>query len=69
MTDMRRSERSWQGETGVINQAMIAQHLTRAVSPFYYLAGPQGMVRAMRIVLHAMEVDEGDIWTEEFVGY
>lgn len=69
MTDMRRSGRSWQGETGVINQAMLAKHLKRAMSPLYYLAGPPGMVRAMRTVLHGMRVDEGEIRTEEFAGY
>ena len=69
MTDMSRSGRSWQGETGVINQEMLAKHLNSAVLPIYYLAGPPGMVRAMRTVLHGMRVDEGEIRTEEFAGY
>jgi ferredoxin-NADP reductase len=69
MTDMSRSERSWQGETGVINQAMLDKHLNSAVLPIYYLAGPPGMVRAMCTVLHGMGIDQGDIWTEEFAGY
>ena len=69
MTDMSRSGRSWQGETGVINQEMLAKHLKSALSPIYYLAGPPGMVRAMRTVLHGMRVDEGEIRTEEFAGY
>jgi len=69
MTDMSRSHRPWQGETGVINQEMLAKHLKSAASPIYYLAGPPGMVRAMRTLLNGMRVDDGDILTEEFAGY
>ena len=42
MTDMSRSYRPWQGETGVINQEMLAKHLKSAAAPTYYMAGPQG---------------------------
>jgi len=69
MTDMSRSHRPWQGETGVINQEMLAKHLKSTASPIYYLAGPPGMVRAMRTLLNGMRVDDGDILTEEFAGY
>ena len=69
MTDMSRSDRSWQGETRVINQEMLAKHLKSAASPIYYMAGPPGMVRAMRTLLHGMRVDDVDIRTEEFAGY
>ncbi len=69
MTDMSRSDRSWQGETGRIDQTMLAKHLKSAASPIYYLAGPSGMVRAMRTLLHGMRVDDDDIRTEEFAGY
>jgi ferredoxin-NADP reductase len=48
MTDMGRSLRPWEGETGVIDQEMLAKYVKSAVSPIYYLAGPPGMVRAMR---------------------
>lgn len=69
MTDMSRSERLWQGETGRINQEMLAKHLKSAASPIYYMAGPPGMVKAMRTLLNDMGVDEEDIRTEEFAGY
>jgi ferredoxin-NADP reductase len=69
MTDMSRSHRPWQGETGVINQEMLAKHLKSAASPIYYMAGPPGMVGAMRTLLNGMGVDDGDIRTEEFAGY
>jgi ferredoxin-NADP reductase len=42
MTDMSRSHRPWQGETGVINQEMLAKHLKSSASPIYYMAGPPG---------------------------
>ncbi|MGH7236487.1 MAG: ferredoxin--NADP reductase [Nitrospiraceae bacterium] len=69
MTDMSRSDRSWQGETARINQAMLAKYLKSAASPIYYMAGPPGMVRAMRTLLNGMGVDDDDIRTEEFAGY
>jgi NAD(P)H-flavin reductase len=47
MADISSSDRSWQGETGVINQEMLIKHLKNAASPIYYLAGPPGMVGAM----------------------
>jgi ferredoxin-NADP reductase len=64
MTDMSRSHRPWLGETGVINQAMLAKYLKSAVSPIY-LAGPPGIVGGMRTVLHGMGIDDDDIQTEE----
>jgi Na+-transporting NADH:ubiquinone oxidoreductase subunit NqrF len=69
MTDMSRSHRPWQGETGVINQEMLAKHLKSSASPIYYMAGPPGMVGTMRTLLNGMGVDDGDIRTEEFAGY
>ena len=69
MTDMSRSHRPWLGATEVINPGMLAKHLKSEGSPIYYLAGPRGVVGAMHTVLHGMGIDEGDIRTEEFVGY
>jgi ferredoxin-NADP reductase len=69
MTDMGRSHLPWQGETGVINQEMFAKYVMSVVSPIHYLAGPPGMVRAMRTLLSSMGVDDDDIRTEEFAGY
>ena len=69
MTDMSRSDRPWLGETGVINQEMLAKHLKSAAAPIYYMAGPPGVVEVMRTLLNGMRVDDGDIRTEEFAGY
>ena len=69
MTAIRGSDRSWQRETGQIDQVMLAKHLEGVASAIYYMAGPSGMVRAMHTLLNSMGVDDDDIRTEEFVGY
>jgi len=69
MTENRQSNCSWQGETGRIDQTLLARHLKSAESPIYYVAGPPGMVRAMRTLLNRTGIDDDDIRTEEFVGY
>ena len=69
MTEMSKSRREWKGETGVINKEMLTKHLPTLQGPIYYLAGPPGMVKAMRGMLTNAEVDEDDIRTEEFAGY
>lgn len=69
MTEMDKSHRPWNGETGFINSDMIAKHLPSLQGPIYYLAGPPAMVAAMRSILTGLGVDEDDIRTEEFSGY
>jgi ferredoxin-NADP reductase len=59
----------WDGERGHIDAAMLRRHLDGVEQQIYYLAGPAGMVRAMRDVLTEMAVDEDDIRSEEFTGY
>ena len=58
-----------EGEIGRIDQTLLARHLKSVESPIYYMAGPAGMVRAMRTLLNRMGIDDDDIRTEEFVGY
>ena len=69
MTAMSKSSRSWNGETSSIDGAMLAKHLTSIQGPIYYVAGPPGLVKAMRGALTQAAVDEDDIRTEEFAGY
>src|SRR5580765_2899364 len=69
MTEMEKSSQKWNGETGFINQGMLARHLPSLQGPIYYVAGPPGMVAAMRQMLTAAGVDEDDIRAEEFAGY
>jgi ferredoxin-NADP reductase len=69
MTEMERSQRPWTGERGVIDEEMVRHHLPELAGPIYYLAGPSGMVAAMRQLLVTAGVNEDDLRTEEFLGY
>ncbi len=69
MSQMDESQREWRGERGVITQEMIEKNLPSIPGPIYYLAGPPGMVAAMRRLLQNAGADEDDIRTEEFPGY
>jgi ferredoxin-NADP reductase len=69
MSEMATSHRPWNGETGLIDQAMLSRHLSDAVSPIYYVAGPPEMVKGLREMLSKESVDDDDIRAEEFSGY
>lgn len=56
-------------ESGVIDLAMLNRHLADILMPIYYLAGPAGMVAAMRKLLEGAGVKPADIRAEEFYGY
>ena len=68
MTDMRKSQQAWQGETGHITPQMLMKWIRDLKGPVYYTAGPPGMVAAMRQMLTNSNVGEDDIRTEEFTG-
>ena len=69
MTEMAKSHRSWNGETGQIDKEMLARYLKDAVSPIYYVAGPTEMVKGLHTMINEAGVDEDDIRSEEFAGY
>lgn len=69
MTRMADSKQPWHGETGVIDGEMLIRHLTDLAGPVYYVAGPPGLVTAMRDMLASAGIDEDDIRSEEFAGY
>jgi len=76
MTAMERSQRQWSGETGVINPKMLSKYLQAATpsdpkiaEAIYYIAGPPGMVAAIRKMLVDWGADEDNIRIEEFAGY
>ena len=60
---------SWGGEFGRIDREMLVKYVPEIRDPLYYLAGPPGMVAAMRQLLDDMGVSEDSIKTEEFAGY
>ncbi len=69
MTQMEKSKRSWQGERGYLDKKMLEESISDLTAPIYYVAGPPGMVAAMRKVLNESGVTEDAIRTEEFDGY
>jgi ferredoxin-NADP reductase len=69
MTEMPRSQKIWQGETGRIDPGMLSRHLNEFDGPIFYIAGPPGMVAGLTKMVVAAGVDEDDVRTEEFAGY
>src|ERR1019366_5588278 len=48
MTEMEKSKRSWNGETGFIDKVMLIRFVPDVAAPIYYIAGPPAMVTAMK---------------------
>ena len=69
MTDMEKSCREWNGETGFITTQMLVKYIGDLTRPIYYIAGPPAMVKAMRKTLSESGADVDNIRTEEFSGY
>jgi ferredoxin-NADP reductase len=69
MTEMEKSARPWNGETGLIDREMLGRHLKTAASPVYYVAGPPAMVKGLQEMLRKAGIKAGDIHAEEFAGY
>src|ERR1700746_1734973 len=69
MTEMSRSKKTWNGETGRMYKEILANYLNDVRGPIYYIAGPPAMVSGLRKMLVASGVDEDDIRTDEFAGY
>lgn len=69
MTEMAKSQRRWNGETGKIDKGMLSKYLKNAVSPIYYVAGPPEMVKSLHGMLSEAGTGEDDIRAEEFAGY
>jgi len=69
MTEVEKSSRKWDGETGYITKPMLVKYIDDLTLPIYYIAGPAAMVTAMRKTLNEAGVDDDNIRTEEFSGY
>lgn len=69
MTEMEKSGRKWDGETGFITKAMLLKFIGDLMLPIYYVVGPPAMVTAMRQILTEAGVNDDNIRTEEFTGY
>ncbi|MHB8411593.1 MAG: FAD-dependent oxidoreductase [Candidatus Acidiferrales bacterium] len=69
MTEMEKSSRPWRGKTGLVDKVMLSEAIGDLNAPIYYIAGPGGMLNAMRKMLLDAGVSEDDIRAEEFAGY
>ncbi|MGH8728675.1 MAG: ferredoxin--NADP reductase [Burkholderiales bacterium] len=69
MTEMSKSSRPWEGETGLINEDLVKMVGSDLPAPIYYLAGPPAMVEGMRQTLNRASINDDDIRSEEFFGY
>ncbi len=69
MTQMGRSTQPWTRHTGPIDSGFVQRAAAGLPSPIFYIAGPPGMVEAMRQVLAGAGIDEDDVRSEEFYGY
>jgi ferredoxin-NADP reductase len=69
MVEMGKSSRPWSGETGFLDRPMLERHLQDLPAHVYYIAGPPGLVEAMRKMLGDAGIKGEAIRTDEFFGY
>ena len=69
MTDMAKSAMPWDGERELLTKEMLERHLDDLTTPIFYIAGPPGLVTAMRTMLNNAGIDEDNVRFEEFPGY
>lgn len=69
MTEMEKSALPWKGERGFLDRAMLERAVGDLLAPTYYLAGPPGMVEALKKMVLEAGVPEERIRTDEFFGY
>ena len=63
------TDRDWPYETGRVDEAMLAKHVPDLKRPIYYLAGPPGMVEALKKLLLDRGVSRDSVRFETFSGY
>ncbi len=69
ITRPEKSQKNWEGEKGRISDVLIRKYSGNIQKHLYYIAGPPKMVTAMKEIIVNMKVDNGRIFTENFVGY
>ena len=62
-------EKTWQGETGVINRVLLEKYISNLKAPNYYAAWLPEMVSAMKAMLADAGVPEKNVRAEEFTGF
>lgn len=69
MTALGDDSAPWGGETGLVDQEMLARHLPDLGTPQYYCVGPAPMVTSTKEMLKSVGVADGDMILETFTGY
>jgi ferredoxin-NADP reductase len=69
MTEMSKSSRPWDGQTSLIDGALVKKLCGDLPAPIYYLAGPSAMLDALRETLIGTSINDDDIRSDEFYGY
>jgi ferredoxin-NADP reductase len=69
MSEPEKSARGWTGETGFVDDKLLARHIADPPGATWYVVGPPGMTAAMRDVLLNLGVDDGAVRVEDFAGY
>ena len=69
MTQMPASQLPWAGQKGLVTAELVTSVVGGLSTPIFYVAGPPGMVDAMRQTLNRAGIDDDDIRSEEFYGY
>ena len=62
-------EPNWPYETGRVDEAMLERHVADLKGPIYYLAGPPGMVEALKTLILKRGVSRDNVRFETFTGY
>lgn len=58
----------WEGQTGLIDKALLKGVAVGLSEPIYYVAGPSSLVEAIRQTLNGAGIDDDDIRSEDFYG-
>lgn len=61
--------RDWGGETGRISERLVKKYIKKVRNNRFRIAGPQGLVKAMKELCVQMNVPKENIIAEEFEGY
>lgn len=69
MTTLAKSSRPWPGATGAANAALESRTIADHYKPAFHVAGPPGMVAAMRDALSRTGIHADDIRSEGLYGY
>jgi ferredoxin-NADP reductase len=69
MTEVGDLRGPWNGQTGLLDRSLIKTAAAGLPAPIYYVAGPPGLVEAMRQTLNGAGIADDDIRSEDFYGY